>query len=201
MTPTSGRRLRSLLGQLRYPREFRVPPPPLDPDQADWATELLAQLAALEAAASRATTPEPAGAPAEPGESGKYGESGESGESGEKPETDALLRAASGLWRAGRQLDEDGGTLSGAGLRQVRRQLNASRRALVDGGLEIQDHEGQRFDSGLSLEVLLFQEEPGLAHEVVLETVRPSVYFRGRCIQMGQVIVGRPASEQTTPDS
>lgn len=84
----------------------------------------------------------------------------------------------------------------------MRRQIHASRQALADDGLEIQDHDGAPFDSGLSLEVLVFEEQPGLTREVVLETVRPSVYFRGERIQMGQVIVGRPASEDTaSPDT
>ena len=74
----------------------------------------------------------------------------------------------------------------------MRRQVHASRQALADDGLEIQEHDGMPFDSGQSLEALVFQDEPGLDREVVLETVRPSVYFRGERIQMGQVIVGRP---------
>lgn len=34
--------------------------------------------------------------------------------------------------------------------------------------------------------------------ETVLEAVRPSVYFRDRRIQLGQVIVGRPALRAPT---
>ncbi|WP_233580712.1 hypothetical protein [Streptomyces triticirhizae] len=109
------------------------------------------------------------------------------------PGTEALLRAAVALWRAQRTLDANDGTPTAADLRQVRRQLNIGRQALADDGLEIQEHDGQPFDSGLSLEVLAFQEEPDLTREVVLETVRPSVYLGGRRVQMGQVIVGRPA--------
>ncbi|KAB8157448.1 hypothetical protein FH609_030515 [Streptomyces sp. 3MP-14] len=192
MAASSARRLRSLFGQLRHPREFRVPPPLLDPDQAAWATVLMEEIAAARALAERAIA-EHAERPADT--------AAEDGSAGAAAGTDALLRAAIGLWRAERKLDQDGGgPLSGADLRQVRRQVNASRQALVDDGLEIQDHDGQRFASGLSLEVLVSQEEPGLTHEVVLETVRPSVYFRGKRIQMGQVIVGRPAAEPT-PDN
>jgi hypothetical protein len=59
-------------------------------------------------------------------------------------------------------------------------------------GLEIQDHTGQPFDSGQSLEVLAFQPTPGVQRETVAETVRPTIYFMGRRILMGQVIVATP---------
>ncbi|MDF3142212.1 MULTISPECIES: hypothetical protein [unclassified Streptomyces] len=159
--------VRSSLGQLKHPPEFRIPRPLLAPDQADWAAAVLAEVEAAKALAQR------------PGAG-----------------TDALLGAAIGIWRALRKLEQGTGPLSAADLRQVRRQVHASRQALVDDGLEIQEHDGMPFDSGQSLEALVFQDEPGLDREIVLETVRPSVYFRGERIQMGQVIVGRPAPEQ-----
>ncbi|MGI5379677.1 hypothetical protein ACQEV2_36560 [Streptomyces sp. CA-251387] len=162
---------------MKHPPEFRIPRPLLAPDQADWAAAVLAEVEAAEAGAAealaeRARTPEGAG-------------------------TDALLGAAVGIWRALRKLDQGTGPLSAADLRQVRRQVHASRQALADDGLEIQEHDGMPFDSGQSLEALVFQDDPGLDREIVLETVRPSVYFRGERIQMGQVIVGRPAPPVT----
>jgi hypothetical protein len=163
--------VRAALGQLRHPPEFRIPRPPLDPHPAEWVAAVLAEADAAEALAEQARTPRGAG-------------------------TDALLGAAVGIWRALRKLDRHSGTLSAADLRQVRRQVQASRQALADDGLEIQEHDGLPFDSGQSLEALVFQDEPGLDREIVLETVRPTVYFRGERIQMGQVIVGRPAPEQ-----
>ncbi|WP_245685521.1 hypothetical protein [Streptomyces yerevanensis] len=172
------RELRTALGQLKHPPEFRVPPPFLDPAQADWAASVLAEVEAAETLAEQA-----AGTPGIPDGAG----------------SDALLGAALGIWRALRKLDQGAGPLSAAELRQVRRQVHASRQALADDGLEIQEHDGAPFDSGLSLEVLVFEEQPGLTREVVLETVRPSVYFRGERIQMGQVIVGRPAPEDALP--
>ncbi|GHG85018.1 hypothetical protein [Streptomyces lanatus] len=166
------RQVRAALGQLRHPPEFRVARPLLEPAQAEWAAAVLAEAESAEALARQARTPQGAG-------------------------TDAMLGAAVGIWRALRKLDQGTGPLSSADLRQVRRQVHASRQALADDGLEIQEHDGQPFDSGQSLEVLVFQDEPELDREVVLETVRPSVYFRGERIQMGQVIVGRPGPRAT----
>ncbi|WP_344294314.1 hypothetical protein [Streptomyces synnematoformans] len=183
-------RIRAALGQWRQPPEFRIPPPLLDPATAAWVAEVLAEVEAAEALAARAV-PEAAAASEAP----------EATDEATGPAGDgALVGAATGIWRALRKLDQDAGSLSAADLRQIRIQVRASRRALADDGLEIQEHDGEPFDSGLSLEALVFEDDPELTREVVLETVRPTVYFRGRRIQMGQVIVGRPAPQQTPGD-
>lgn len=179
----AGRRLGAALGQWRQPPEFRVPPPLLDPGQTAWIADVLAEIDAAGASAAAAARTAPADA-AGPGEAGAAGAG-----------SGALVGAATGIWRALRKLDQGAGSLSAADLRQIRLQVRAGRQALLDDGLEIQDHDGEPFDSGLSLEALVFQDRPDLTREVVLETVRPSVYFRGRRIQMGQVIVGRPPQD------
>ncbi|MEV4088660.1 hypothetical protein AB0J43_51210, partial [Nonomuraea fuscirosea] len=79
--------------------------------------------------------------------------------------------------------------------RQTARHLRTTRAALAEAGLVLQDHDGEAFHSGRSIEVLLFQDDPSLSAETVLETVRPSIYLRERHIQLGQVIVGRPTRE------
>lgn len=102
-----------------------------------------------------------------------------------------LADAATNLWRAARRLDRDG-TPPTARERQARRYLTTCRDALTDAGLVVQDHDGDPFHPGRSIEVLVFQDDPALTGEVVVETVRPTVYLHGRRIQTGQVIVAGP---------
>jgi hypothetical protein len=102
-----------------------------------------------------------------------------------------LAEAATQLWRAQRRLARDGGPAN-ARDRQTGRYLVACRDVLTEAGLEIQDHDGDTFHPGRSLEVLTFAEDSALTSEVVLETVRPTVYLLGRRVQMGQVIVAGP---------
>lgn len=109
---------------------------------------------------------------------------------------DARPDAATAVWRALRKIERRGGELPAAEVRQVRRYLRAARQALVEDGLELHDHDGEAFHPGQSLEVLVFQDEPGLDRQTVLETVRPSVFYHGERIQMGKVIVGRPTPSE-----
>lgn len=77
-------------------------------------------------------------------------------------------------------------------LRHLARHVEVIWERLSELGLQVQDHTGNAFDSGQSLEVLAFQPTRGISRETVIETVRPTVYFAGKRILMGQVIVGTP---------
>jgi hypothetical protein len=76
--------------------------------------------------------------------------------------------------------------------RAVYRHVERLAECLTEIGIEAQNHTNQPFDSGQSLEVIAFQPTAGIAKEIVLETIRPSVYLKGRRIQVGQVIVATP---------
>ncbi|AOS64579.1 hypothetical protein [Actinoalloteichus hymeniacidonis] len=110
-----------------------------------------------------------------------------------------LAAAATNLWRARRRLERDDGAPTKRE-RQTRNYLRTCHDALVDAGVVIQDHDGDAFHSGRSIEVLVFEPDPTATEERVLETVRPTIYLHDRRIQMGQVIVtGPPEEAKSTP--
>jgi hypothetical protein len=98
-----------------------------------------------------------------------------------------------GLWRLRQKMVEPGTDRPLEEMRRVYRHCQSVWDALSEAGVEIQDHTGAPFDSGLALSVLAFQPTPGLERERIIETVKPSVYYKKKRIQMGEVIVGRPA--------
>lgn len=106
----------------------------------------------------------------------------------------ALGELATNLWRAQRKLAEAQRSGS-AQSRQAGRYLRTCRDALQHTGIRVQDHDGDPFHPGRALEALAFEEDPSLTAETVRETVRPTVYLHDRRIQMGQVIVGCPATK------
>ncbi|MEO3922268.1 hypothetical protein ABGB07_00075 [Micromonosporaceae bacterium B7E4] len=165
-------RLREELRQRRHHREFRIPPP-------IWTEEQRARLEDLLTAVRDAKPDEKEASPDEQ----------EAPPAG--PDETALATAVTNLWRAQRKLAATGERPSSRD-RQASRYLRTSSEALADAGLIVQDHDGDAFNAGRELEVLVYQESPALTAETVIETVRPSVYLHGRLIQMGQVIVGTP---------
>lgn len=104
-----------------------------------------------------------------------------------------LGELATGVWRLDQAVPGRDGQAVSAELRRIRRHLDALRDVLVQAGVKIQDHTGAPFVPGLSLIVLAFQPTAGLDREVVLETLRPTVYLGDKRIQVGEVIVGRPS--------
>jgi hypothetical protein len=153
--------------QLRYPREFRIP------DSA-WPEEFdrfLREWRDIRMAAPASKGPE----------------------LGEKLEK-LMADIGTGLWRLRQKmLDPDTGKPR-EDMRRAFRHLESVWDAIHGEGFEIQDHAGNPFDSGQALIPIAFQETPGLSREVVLETIKPTIYFRKKAIQVGEVIVGKPPS-------
>ena len=103
---------------------------------------------------------------------------------------EVLADVVTNLWRTTRKVLGDGEP--DRAQRQAARHLRATWSTLAEAGVEAKDHDGLQFDSGMSLDVAAYETRPGLTAETVVETVQPSVYRAGRCIQIGQVIVGQP---------
>jgi hypothetical protein len=103
---------------------------------------------------------------------------------------DALAEAATNLWRARRKLAQGN---DGQG-KQAARYLRTCADALATAGLTVQEHDGEPFHAGRSVDVLLYSDDPGVPVETVAETVRPAVYHHDRRIQTAQVIVAVPAT-------
>jgi hypothetical protein len=80
--------------------------------------------------------------------------------------------------------------------RALVRHVDTAWDTLADAGIVIKDHLHEPFDPGLSISVAAYQATPGLRREEVIETLRPSVFLRGRTLQMGEVIVGTPEKSE-----
>ena len=106
--------------------------------------------------------------------------------------TPLLAEVGTGLWRMRRRLSETESGKERETLRRTQRQVESVLDVLAQSGLEIQDHTGAAYDPGLSLKVIAFQAVPGIGRETVTETLRPSIYWCGERIQMGEVLVGTP---------
>lgn len=70
---------------------------------------------------------------------------------------------------------------------------------LKNAKVEIRDHTGEKFPQGNpALKVIAFQPTPSVQYEVIAETIKPTIYYNGRLIQMGQVIVEIPQSKKSS---
>lgn len=102
---------------------------------------------------------------------------------------DFLAEVSVGAWRLKKKMTDP---KTGEPLNEMSRayrHLESVFITLKNEGIEIQDHDGQSFDAGLSLKVLAYQPLPNIEKEYVYDTIKPSVYLNGERILMGEVIV------------
>ncbi len=166
--------LLSGLRQLVYPKEFRITPPV-------WPPALLSAFEKLTEV--RDSISPGAKAPA-----------------AQKEQLQFLADIGTGLWRLRQKMVQPGTDRPLEEMHRAYRHLESVWDALSQAGVEIQDHTNALFDPGMSLRVIAFQPMPGIRREKVIETIKPTIYFKSQPIQMGEVIVGRPETPGVGPD-
>jgi hypothetical protein len=108
-----------------------------------------------------------------------------------------LADIGTGLWRLRQRMVSPDTDQPMEEMRRAYRFFASVWDTLHDAGVTIQDHTHTPYDPHLALKVLTYEPTPGVTREQVLETIKPSVYYRQRCIQMGEIIVAIPPEEST----
>jgi len=104
----------------------------------------------------------------------------------------AFATIATNAWRSRtKMVDSDTGEAKEE-MKRVYRHIEAIIEALKQISVETIDPVGRVYDSGMALRVVSFEPTPGLSNEEIKETIKPSVAWQGRLIQIGEVIVGTP---------
>jgi hypothetical protein len=104
----------------------------------------------------------------------------------------ALAVVATNAWKARAKMVDEAGEPREE-MKRIFRHVEAMLVALMEVGLKIKDHIGEAFDYGMPLRVITTQPTAGLARETVIETIKPTIYWRQRIIQTGEVVIATPA--------
>ncbi len=108
-------------------------------------------------------------------------------------ETVAMIKdVCTGIWRIRRKIRTNDSAEPAPEMRGLTYALDKVWDSLANRGIEIQDHEGEPLSGGEDLNILTFQPTPGIGCEMVIETIKPTIYYKGAKIQAGDVIVGTP---------
>jgi hypothetical protein len=105
-----------------------------------------------------------------------------------------LADVGTGLWRLRQKMVEPGTEQPLDEMRRAFRHLESTWDVLLQAGVEILDHTGEPVPEGgiYALKAIAYEKTPGINREQVVETVKPSIYFRKQMIQMGEVVIGTP---------
>ncbi len=112
------------------------------------------------------------------------------------PETmrQALVSIATHAWKARTRMRD---AVSGEvveEMKKISRSIDGIFDSLAALDIEVKDHTGQPFDYGLPIKVVTTQPTAGIAKEQVIETLKPTIYWRQRIIQTGEVVLATPSS-------
>jgi len=109
-----------------------------------------------------------------------------------------LADIATNLWRARNKQEANEPPNVSNETKKMLRHYEASWDLLTNAGFEICDHTNEAYPEGSTLKVIAFQPMPGYGSLTVAETIKPTIYFKNKKIQEGEVIVAMPIKKDTT---
>lgn len=110
-----------------------------------------------------------------------------------------LCALATHVWRTkGKLVDVETGEPKEE-TRRIYRHVEAALDSFAQMGVTLNDWIGQPYDPGLPVKVLTFQPTEGVTRDTVVEAVRPTVVWKDRLLQLGEVVVGIASNSEKAP--
>jgi len=164
----------SWLRQQRFPEEFRIQEP-------YWEESWLAQLETLYGDLVKASEEKPTG--------GVYNTEADN------IDDKLYLNLGTGLFRIRKSMIDPESNKVRDGYSRAMRHLESVLDVLEEKGVKIMDHTGEEWVDGRSISAIAFQPMVGYTKEIILETIRPSIFVEKKHVQQAQVIVGTPTDK------
>lgn len=80
-------------------------------------------------------------------------------------------------------------------VKKMIRHIEAIFEALLALGIEVRDRTGEAFDYGLPDKIVASSPQSGLTKELIVETIRPTIYCQNQLLQTGEVVIATPIKE------
>ncbi len=158
-------RLRTVIRQRMHPPEFRISEPL-------WPGEIVEELAEALKRFAAATPMAP--------RTGLFDEQ--------------IAAIGTRVWRLRNEILKQAESPREASASYAANHLDALWEQLSDAGIEIRDHTGEAVPRRgvYMLKTVAHQPTDSIEHQRVIETLKPTIYFNDKILQVGEVIVGTP---------
>jgi len=77
-------------------------------------------------------------------------------------------------------------------LKKAYRHVESTWDAISSANVEVRDQTNEKYVAGMALKVIAFQPSSSVHIEMISETIKPSIFYNDKLIQMGEVIVKTP---------
>ncbi len=157
---------RTKLKQLWVPKVFRLPEPEFTKDQVDLLEDLIQLIHPTLSMAETASRDD------------------------RVQMAHFLVDLGTGIWRIRRKIESLGRMPKE--IRDALYSLESTWMSMSEGGVEIVDHIGT-IPSRNEAKIVEVRDIPNLAREQVVDAIKPTILLKGEVIQLGEVVMGRPA--------
>lgn len=79
--------------------------------------------------------------------------------------------------------------------RKIQRPVDKIFSLLEEMGIQVIDRTNQKYITGMNERVLTFEPDSRFTCEVIIETVKPTIIYREKVLQQGEIIVGIPQNK------
>ena len=108
-----------------------------------------------------------------------------------------LADVATGIWRIKNKFSAVGVNDLPDEIKKAYRHVESTWDALASAKVEVRDHTKEKYVAGMALNVIAFKPSSSVHTEMITETIKPSIFYNGKLIQMGDVIVETPEKTQS----
>lgn len=169
--------MKCYLNQLKYPREFKIEPASLSDEDVKDLYELLKMLPDLDNSKSNI----------EAKSSEKHADN--------KQLLIIIVELLVIFWRMEKRIDQlvKMDELGEDNHKKISRFFYNAQDLIEANNLRVSDHTNELNTGGEAYMVVAYQPEEELTEEKVVETIKPTIYFKDKILQRGEVIVGQPS--------
>lgn len=79
--------------------------------------------------------------------------------------------------------------------RKIHRPVDKIFSSLEEMGIQVIDRTNQKYITGMNEKVLTFEPDARFTCEVIIETVKPTIIYKEKVLQQGEIIVGIPQNK------
>ena len=82
-------------------------------------------------------------------------------------------------------------------IKKAYRHVESTWDALSSAKIKVRDHTNEKYVAGMALKIIAFQPSSSVHIQMITETIKPSIFYSGKLIQMGEVIVETPEKTES----